>query len=242
MSPLSDKSVSPVVLTPAVADAPNMTVDDNAMVMPGRIQQAILCPYQRSKLVVELNPMFYDSTTGTLYNAPSARRNYGLDFFQANATKRPVFTVDANGRPYLAFDGNDDFMATTDSGINSGTIYCAFKWNRDVARSDYEGILHSGDNIITFAANTANIYIPSPSRVNGVATSSLVPSGKNIISGTIKPTTHTILNLCSYAGSSRFSYSNIYCLLMYSNIHTLAETQQIEAWLDDTATAFGVIT
>lgn len=238
--PWGDKSVSPCSLTLELIDSASVAADNNAILTSAGIAHVLFCPHMRPALYVELRPELY--SLGTLLNAPDLHALYGMDFFQATSDKRPLFSRDANGRPFLRFDGaNDSLTTTTVPSPLSMQYYVAFKWNHAITTTHESIISSSSANQILIDSYSTNMWSnPSTVRVNGVSGYSLVPNGKNIISG-VATSAAEALCLGALSGASRFFMADLYALLLFRDgSHDLATKQKIEGWLDD-ITGFGVI-
>lgn len=67
----------------------------------------------------------------------SVREIHGNHATQATAGARPTYQIDANGRPYLSFDGVDDWLSTAviNWGSDTATIVAAVQKTSDAAQA-----------------------------------------------------------------------------------------------------------
>lgn len=131
----------------------------------------------------DLNTLFQDSAGTTPVTAAgqpvglmldkSGRGNHAT---QTTAGSRPLYQIDGNGRPYLSFDGVDDFLVTPTitPGIDKSQVFVGLRKLSDAATGM---VVETSNN---FNSNAGSVAISAPngtlprysfsSRGTGIAT------------------------------------------------------------------------
>jgi hypothetical protein len=180
----------------------------------------------------------------------------GLHLSQATSGKRPTYQVDANGKPYLNFDGsNDDLLSSSAISGNAQTLAVAalitangFMMCSTVSSSDrissrpstsannsiisyYNGTSATGKS--TTGINTAQVFYGTVDKTTPAVTCRLNGvDGSGTSSNTPSSTVGTALG-SDTAGASSFIAAQFYGGVWVARALTSSERANLERWLAD---------
>lgn len=168
---------------------------------------------------------------------------------QSTATARPIYRVDGNGRPYLEFDGTDDFLRASFVVTQPVSRVTGLKLPSSVMNTQLLGggafinapalYFHAASSLGIFSGSvlsSLSVNIPGTYVVREVhdgASSSLRVNAGSPLTGNAGTTDGDGLTLGAsfLANPANYSRVNLYGLVQVGRLLTATEITQLERWM-----------